>query len=113
MSMDGAAVAALIIVFAAVFLVQDAAIRASGEEAWGADGEAAELIESTGYEPGSSPSGSPERRDRVVLLPCRQPSARWSSDIRSATGRAAGRLPDGIGDPANLMGGDCNAHDTR
>ncbi|HQD25572.1 energy-coupling factor ABC transporter substrate-binding protein [Methanoculleus sp. DTU007] len=46
------AVAAIIIIFAAVFLVQDAAIRASGEEAWGgADGEAAALIEASGYEP--------------------------------------------------------------
>ncbi|HOI58993.1 MULTISPECIES: energy-coupling factor ABC transporter substrate-binding protein [unclassified Methanoculleus] len=45
-------VAVIIIVFAAVFLVQDAAIRASGEEAWGgADGEAADLIEASGYEP--------------------------------------------------------------
>ncbi|MDN5341095.1 energy-coupling factor ABC transporter substrate-binding protein [Methanoculleus bourgensis] len=63
------AVAALIIVFAAVFLVQDAAIRASGEEAWGgADGEAAELIESTGYEPWFEPIWEPPSGEIESLL---------------------------------------------
>ena len=63
------AVVALIIVFAAVFLVQDAAIRASGEEAWGgADGEAAELIESTGYEPWFEPIWEPPSGEIESLL---------------------------------------------
>lgn len=63
------AVVALIIVFAAVFLVQDAAIRASGEEAWGgADGEAAEIIESSGYEPWIEPFWEPPSGEIESLL---------------------------------------------
>lgn len=63
------AVAALIIVFAAVFLMQDAAIRASGEEAWGgADGEAAELIEASGYEPWVEPFWAPPSGEVESLL---------------------------------------------
>jgi len=63
------AVAALIIVFAAVFLVQDAAIRASGEEAWGgADGAAAELIEASGYEPWFEPFWAPPSGEVESLL---------------------------------------------
>ncbi len=63
------AVAALIIVFAAVFLVQDAALRASGEEAWGgADGEAAELIEASGYEPWVEPFWAPPSGEVESLL---------------------------------------------
>ncbi|PKL62396.1 MAG: energy-coupling factor ABC transporter substrate-binding protein [Methanomicrobiales archaeon HGW-Methanomicrobiales-2] len=62
-------VAALIIVFAAVFLVQDAAIRASGEEAWGgADGEAADLIEASGYEPWAEPFWAPPSGEVESLL---------------------------------------------
>ncbi len=57
------AVAAIIIVFVAVFLVQNAQIQAhlgEGEEAWGgADGSAAELIEASGYEPWFSPLWEP------------------------------------------------------
>ncbi len=57
------AVAAIIIIFTAVFLVQNAAIQANlgeGEEAWGgADGGAAELIEASGYEPWFSPIWEP------------------------------------------------------
>ncbi|MDN7025153.1 energy-coupling factor ABC transporter substrate-binding protein [Methanoculleus sp. FWC-SCC1] len=57
------AVTAIIVIFAAVFLVQNAAIQADlaeGEEAWGgADGSAAELIESSGYEPWTSPLWEP------------------------------------------------------
>ncbi|WP_214020481.1 energy-coupling factor ABC transporter substrate-binding protein [Methanoculleus sp.] len=66
------AVAALIIVFAAVFLVQDAAIQSTlgeGEEAWGgADGEAASLIESTGYEPWAEPIWEPPSGEIESLL---------------------------------------------
>ncbi len=63
------AVAALILVFAAVFLYQDAAIRASGEEAWGgADGAAAELIESSGYEPWIDPFWEPPSGEIESLL---------------------------------------------
>jgi len=66
------AVAALIIVFAAVFLYQNAAIQASlsdGEEAWGgADGEAAGLIESTGYEPWIEPFWEPPSGEIESLL---------------------------------------------
>lgn len=62
-------VVALIIVFAAVFLVQDAAIRASGEEAWGgADGEAADLIEASGYEPWAEPFWEPPSGEVESLL---------------------------------------------
>ena len=56
-------VAAVIIIFAAVFLVQNAAIQATlgeDEEAWGgADGSAAEIIEASGYEPWFSPLWEP------------------------------------------------------
>ena len=63
------AVAALIIVFAAVFLFQDAAIQASGEEAWGgADGEAADLIEAAGYEPWIEPFWEPPSGEIESLL---------------------------------------------
>ncbi len=57
------AVAAIIVIFAAIFLVQNAAIQANlaeGEEAWGgADGGAAELIEASGYEPWTTPLWEP------------------------------------------------------
>ncbi|MCK8519053.1 energy-coupling factor ABC transporter substrate-binding protein [Methanoculleus sp. 7T] len=63
------AVAALIIIFAAVFLYQDAAIRATGEEAWGgADGNAAELIEASGYEPWIDPFWEPPSGEIESLL---------------------------------------------
>ena len=63
------AVAALIVVFAAVFLYQDAAIRASGEEAWGgADGNAADLIEASGYEPWVDPFWEPPSGEIESLL---------------------------------------------
>lgn len=63
------AVAAIIVVFAAAFLVQDAAIRASGEEAWGgADGAAAELIEASGYEPWTGPFWAPPSGEVESLL---------------------------------------------
>ncbi len=74
------AVAAIIIIFAGVFLFQDAA----GDKSWeGADGEAAELIEASGYEPWiepfweppSCPAGRHRRRDhrlRLRLLAGRQ-----------------------------------------
>ena len=63
------AVAALILVFAAVFLYQDAAIRASGEEAWGgADGNAADLIEASGYEPWVDPFWEPPSGEIESLL---------------------------------------------
>ncbi|WP_292731786.1 energy-coupling factor ABC transporter substrate-binding protein [Methanoculleus sp.] len=63
------AVVALIIVFAAVFLIQDATIRASGEEAWGgADGEAADLIEASGYEPWAEPFWAPPSGEVESLL---------------------------------------------
>lgn len=56
-------VVAAIILFAAVFLVQNAQIQANlgdNEEAWGgADGSAAELIEETGYEPWFDPVWEP------------------------------------------------------
>ena len=66
------AVVALIIIFAAVFLFQDAAIQAAlgeDEEAWGgADGAAADLIEASGYEPWIEPFweiGRASCRERV------------------------------------------------
>lgn len=63
------AVAVLIVVFAAVFLLQDAAIRASGQEAWGgADGEAADLIESSGYEAWIEPFWEPPSGEIESLL---------------------------------------------
>ena len=63
------AVAAMIVVFAAVFLYQDAAIRASGEEAWGgADGNAADLIEASGYEPWVDPFWEPPSGEIESLL---------------------------------------------
>ncbi len=66
------AVAALIIVFAAVFLYQNAAIQASlsdGEEAWGgADGEAAGIIEASGYEPWIEPFWEPPSGEIESLL---------------------------------------------
>lgn len=56
-------VAAVIIIFAAVFLVQNAQIQATlgeDEEAWGgADGGAAEIIEASGYEPWFNPLWEP------------------------------------------------------
>ena len=66
------AVAALIIVFATVFLFQDAAIQATlgdGEEAWGgADGKAADLIEASGYEPWIEPFWAPPSGEVESLL---------------------------------------------
>jgi len=63
------AVIALIIVFAAIFLVQDAAIQATGEEAWGgADDEVAELIESSGYKPWIEPFWEPPSGEIESLL---------------------------------------------
>ncbi len=66
------AVAALIVIFAAVFLFQDAAIQATlgdGEEAWGgADGEAAGLIEASGYEPWIEPFWEPPSGEIESLL---------------------------------------------
>ena len=62
-------VAALIIVFAALFLVQNAGIQAAGEEAWeGADGEAADLIEASGYEPWIEPFWEPPSGEIESLL---------------------------------------------
>jgi cobalt/nickel transport protein len=56
-------VAAALIIFAAIFLVQNAAIQADlgeDEEAWGgADGAAAEIIEGSGYEPWFNPIWEP------------------------------------------------------
>ncbi|MDV2481504.1 energy-coupling factor ABC transporter substrate-binding protein [Methanoculleus sp. Wushi-C6] len=63
------AVVLIIVVFAAVFLLQDAAIRASGEEAWGgADGAAADLIEASGYEPWAEPFWEPPSGEVESLL---------------------------------------------
>jgi len=63
------AVIALIIVFAGIFLVQDAAIRATGEEAWGgADDGAADLIEASGYEPWIEPFWEPPSGEIESLL---------------------------------------------
>jgi cobalt/nickel transport protein len=65
-------VAAIIIVFVAIFLVQNAQIQANlgeGEEAWGgADGNAAEMIESTGYEPWTTPLWEPPSGEIESLL---------------------------------------------
>ncbi|HDR73539.1 MAG TPA: energy-coupling factor ABC transporter substrate-binding protein [Methanoculleus sp.] len=56
-------VVAALIIFAAIFLVQNAAIQADqgeDEEAWGgADGVAAEIIEDSGYEPWFDPIWEP------------------------------------------------------
>ena len=66
------AVAAVIIIFAAVFLMQDAAIQATlgdDEEAWGgADGKAADLIEASGYEPWIEPFWAPPSGEVESLL---------------------------------------------
>lgn len=66
------AVVALIIIFAAVFLFQDAAIQAAlgeDEEAWGgADGAAADLIEASGYEPWIEPFWEPPSGEIESLL---------------------------------------------
>ncbi len=63
------AVATLILIFIAVFLFQDAAIRASGEEAWGgADDGAADLIEASGYEPWVEPFWEPPSGEIESLL---------------------------------------------
>lgn len=65
-------VVALIIIFAAVFLFQDAAIQATlgdDEEAWGgADGAAAGLIEASGYEPWIEPFWEPPSGEIESLL---------------------------------------------
>ncbi|HOI13261.1 MAG TPA: energy-coupling factor ABC transporter substrate-binding protein [Methanoculleus sp.] len=65
-------VAVLIIVFAVVFLIQDGAIQATlgdGEEAWGgADGEAAGIIEASGYEPWAEPFWTPPSGEIESLL---------------------------------------------
>ena len=59
------AVAAIIIIFAGVFLFQDAA----GDKSWeGADGEAAELIEASGYEPWIEPFWEPPSGEIESLL---------------------------------------------
>ena len=66
------AVAAIIIIFAGVFLFRTLPAINPGS----ADGEAAELTESSGYEPWIEPAlGVAERRDESLLLPCRPPSA--------------------------------------
>ena len=56
-------VVVVIIIFAALFLVQNAQIQATlgeDEEAWGgADGTAAEIIEASGYEPWFTPIWEP------------------------------------------------------
>ncbi|KUG20660.1 MAG: energy-coupling factor ABC transporter substrate-binding protein [Methanomicrobiaceae archaeon] len=64
------AVAAVIIILAAVFLAQNAGMQeASGEEAWGgADSEAAELIEASGYEPWIDPIWKPPSGEIESLL---------------------------------------------
>ena len=66
------AVAALIIIFIGIFLVQDTAIQTDldeGEEAWGgADDAAAELIESSGYEPWIDPFWEPPSGEIESLL---------------------------------------------
>lgn len=66
------AVATIIIIFAAVFLVQNAQIQGSlaeGEEAWGgADGSVAELIEESGYEPWIGPIWEPPSGEIESLL---------------------------------------------
>lgn len=62
--------AVLIIAFAAIFLIQDAAIQASGEEdTWGgADDAAADLIEASGYEPWFEPLWEPPSGEIESLL---------------------------------------------
>lgn len=66
------AIVALIIIFAAVFLFQDAAIQAvlgDDEEAWGgSDDAAADLIEASGYEPWIEPFWEPPSGEIESLL---------------------------------------------
>jgi cobalt/nickel transport protein len=63
------AVTALIIVFAALFLLQDAAFQDAGEEAWGgADDSVADLIEASGYEPWIEPFWEPPSGEIESLL---------------------------------------------
>lgn len=66
------AVAALIIIFAGIFLYQNGVIQAGlgeGEEAWGgADDGAADLIEASGYEPWIEPFWEPPSGEIESLL---------------------------------------------
>ncbi|MEG3055330.1 MAG: energy-coupling factor ABC transporter substrate-binding protein [Methanoculleus sp.] len=63
------AVAILIVAFVGMFLAQDAAIQAAGEEAWeGADDAAADLIEASGYEPWIDPLWEPPSGEIESLL---------------------------------------------
>lgn len=65
-------VAVVIIAFAAIFLIQNAAIQAEpgeDEEAWGgADGAAADYIEEQGYEPWADPFWEPPGAEIESLL---------------------------------------------
>jgi len=65
-------VAVVIIAFAAIFLIQNAAIQAESgedEEAWGgADGAAADYIEEQGYEPWADPFWEPPGGEIESLL---------------------------------------------
>lgn len=59
----------LILALTGMFLIQDAAIQAAGEEAWeGADDAAAELIETSGYEPWIDPLWEPPSGEIESLL---------------------------------------------
>lgn len=65
-------VAVVIIAFAAIFLIQNAAIQAEleeDEEAWGgADGIVADIIEEQGYEPWANPLWEPPSGEIESLL---------------------------------------------
>jgi cobalt/nickel transport protein len=65
-------VAVVLIAFAAIFLIQNAAIQANlseGDEPWGgADGAAANYIEEQGYEPWATPFWEPPSGEIESLL---------------------------------------------
>ena len=64
--------AVVVVVFAAVFLIQNAHIQATakpGQETWqGSDDMGSAAIEATGYTPGYSLSGPPQHGSRVPAL---------------------------------------------
>jgi len=64
---------ALIVIFGAIFLIQNAGFQSTGQEAWGgSDDGASSIIEETGYEPWFSPVWEPPSGEIESLLFCLQ-----------------------------------------